>query len=76
MKYSIIFCNTELKEIEDDYDDVIGWIRKYIDEGAELIPERKVHIIQLKYETGPSLIVLGVLLIEVIFLHILSMFFL
>lgn len=35
-----------MKEIEDDYDDVIGWIRKYIDEGAELIPERKVHIIQ------------------------------
>ncbi|ODB64392.1 hypothetical protein [Bacillus velezensis] len=37
---------TELQEIEDDYDDVIEWIRKYIDEGAELIPERKVHIIQ------------------------------
>lgn len=36
----------ELQEIEDDYDDVIEWIQKYIDEGAELIPERKVHIIQ------------------------------
>ncbi|MCF7618595.1 hypothetical protein MOB44_19535 [Bacillus sonorensis] len=37
---------TELKEIVDDYDDAIEWIRKYIDEEAELIPERKVHIIQ------------------------------
>ncbi|MED4861439.1 hypothetical protein [Bacillus atrophaeus] len=37
---------TKLQDIEDDYDDVIEWIRKYIDEGAELIPEKKVHIIQ------------------------------
>ncbi|QXW81067.1 hypothetical protein [Bacillus sp. LJBS17] len=37
---------TELQEIEDDYDDAIEWIQKYIDEEAELIPERKVHIIQ------------------------------
>ncbi|MGE9752727.1 hypothetical protein ACQP3R_07360 [Bacillus inaquosorum] len=37
---------TELQEIEEDYDDAIEWIQKYIDEGAELIPERKVHIIQ------------------------------
>ncbi|KAA6472193.1 hypothetical protein [Bacillus swezeyi] len=37
---------TELKEIGDNYDDTIEWIRKYIDEEAELIPERKVHIIQ------------------------------
>ncbi|MCY7919080.1 hypothetical protein [Bacillus vallismortis] len=37
---------TELQDIEDDYDDAIEWIRKYIDEGAELIPEKKVHIIQ------------------------------
>lgn len=37
---------TELQEIEDEYDDAIEWIQKYIDEEAELIPERKVHIIQ------------------------------
>lgn len=37
---------TELQEIEDDYDNAIEWIQKYIDEEAELIPERKVHIIQ------------------------------
>ncbi|MEC0684960.1 hypothetical protein P8888_18435 [Bacillus haynesii] len=37
---------TELKEIGDNYDETIEWIRKYIDEEAELIPERKVHIIQ------------------------------
>lgn len=37
---------TELQEIEDDYDHAIEWIQKYIDEEAELIPERKVHIIQ------------------------------
>ncbi|MGF2369842.1 hypothetical protein ABQG69_02740, partial [Bacillus inaquosorum] len=28
---------TELQEIEEDYDDAIEWIQKYIDEGAELI---------------------------------------
>nr|WP_249746116.1 hypothetical protein [Bacillus halotolerans] len=37
---------TELQEIEDYYEDAIEWIQKYIDEEAELIPERKVHIIQ------------------------------
>nr|WP_326850211.1 hypothetical protein [Bacillus haynesii] len=37
---------TELKEIGDDYDETIEWIRKYIDEEAELIAEIKVHIIQ------------------------------
>ncbi|CAM2142543.1 conserved hypothetical protein [Paraburkholderia tropica] len=35
---------TELNQ--DDFDDAIEWIQKYIDEEAELIPERKVHIIQ------------------------------
>ncbi|MEN2438793.1 hypothetical protein AAC934_10540 [Bacillus subtilis] len=40
---------TELQEIEDDYDEAIEWIKKYIDEEAELIPERKVHIIHSKY---------------------------
>lgn len=39
-------CLTELKEIGEDYDETIEWIQKYIDEEAELIPERKVHIIQ------------------------------
>ncbi|MEC2307687.1 hypothetical protein [Bacillus atrophaeus] len=35
---------TELNQ--DDFDDSIEWIQKYIDEEAELIPERKIHIIQ------------------------------
>ncbi|MET1166841.1 hypothetical protein KM776_11125 [Bacillus velezensis] len=35
---------TELKK--DDFDDLIEWIQKYIDEEAELIPERKVHIVR------------------------------
>ncbi|MCY8169568.1 hypothetical protein MOC61_09500 [Bacillus inaquosorum] len=35
---------TELKK--DDFDDPIEWIQKYIDEEAELIPERKVHIVR------------------------------
>ncbi|QYJ63481.1 hypothetical protein [Bacillus velezensis] len=35
---------TELKN--DDFDDPIEWIQKYIDEEAELIPERKVHIVR------------------------------
>ncbi|WP_303752883.1 hypothetical protein, partial [Bacillus velezensis] len=35
---------TELKK--DDLDDPIEWIQKYIDEEADLIPERKVHIVR------------------------------
>ncbi|UTL74834.1 hypothetical protein [Bacillus halotolerans] len=35
---------TELKK--EDFDDPIEWIQKYIDEEAELIPERKVHIVR------------------------------
>ncbi|QXW83581.1 hypothetical protein [Bacillus sp. LJBS17] len=35
---------TELKN--DDCDNPIEWIQKYIDEEAELIPERKVHIVR------------------------------
>lgn len=35
---------TELKK--DDFDDPIEWIQKYIDVEAELIPERKVHIVR------------------------------
>ncbi|MER2456389.1 hypothetical protein ABS751_00460 [Bacillus subtilis] len=35
---------TELKN--DDFDNPIEWIQKYIDEEAELIPERKVHIVR------------------------------
>ncbi|MCP9298391.1 hypothetical protein [Bacillus halotolerans] len=35
---------TELKK--DDFDDPIEWIQKYIDEEADLIPERKVHIVR------------------------------
>ncbi|MED3231514.1 MULTISPECIES: hypothetical protein [Bacillus] len=34
----------ELKK--GDFDDPIEWIQKYIDEEAELIPERKVHIVR------------------------------
>ncbi|MGF9745726.1 hypothetical protein ABEX05_00370 [Bacillus velezensis] len=35
---------TELKK--DEFDDPIEWIQKYIDEEADLIPERKVHIVR------------------------------
>ncbi|WP_108490798.1 hypothetical protein [Bacillus velezensis] len=35
---------TELKN--DVFDDPVEWIQKYIDEEAELIPERKVHIVR------------------------------
>ncbi|RPK20947.1 hypothetical protein EH2_00240 [Bacillus subtilis] len=35
---------TELKN--DDCDNPIEWIQKYIDEEAKLIPERKVHIVR------------------------------
>ncbi|MGG3397622.1 hypothetical protein ABER78_12075 [Bacillus velezensis] len=35
---------TELKK--DDFDDPIEWIQKYIDEEADLIPEKKVHIVR------------------------------
>ncbi|MEH7760135.1 hypothetical protein V7417_05380 [Bacillus pumilus] len=41
------FSDEQLKELDEcnnDYDEILEWIQKYEDEGAELFPEKKVHI--------------------------------
>ncbi|WP_342498239.1 hypothetical protein [Bacillus sp. FSL M8-0350] len=41
------FSGDQLKELDEcnnDYDEILEWIQKYEDEGAELFPEKKVHI--------------------------------
>lgn len=34
----------ELDECNNDYDEILEWIQYYEDEGAELFPEKKIHI--------------------------------